>query len=598
VSLQLRSAQKRVIFLTNTESLPLVSVLIPTKNRPQFLELALNSALQQTYKNIEIIISDESNNDETEKLIQSYLHQFPQIRYVKYQENVDYVNNFNYLFKLSNGEFINYLMDVDLFHPEKIEKMMQHYLSDSELEIRIVTSHRQKINECGESLPDSPVTKKLYSKDIILDGISFGNKIFKNYFNYIGEPTTVLFRKLDLKEPFGVFEGRIYDCNADLATWMNLLSDGKMVYISESLSYIRIYNKQHLNSTEKLIKGAAEYGHSILTSPKKDYLQKNEQYRESVQSCISQISSTLKKNKHIASQIPAYIEAKTYLQFLEQLYLTIQNENVDIRKKPRICFAILAHENEGILRVQIENVRRFNPNSFIVVYNGGPNKKFAQNLDIPVCPYSQPLRYGNLTRYFYDTMRWLEELNVEYDFFINLDNDVLFIKEGFEEFIEEAMQGYDCMGPHMHIQHSRFDYPRFIPGLTMWREWDKWQPFFKTNFFARYFNPGQVYSRKIIRKMLSFESFDLVENLWRNSNVAALEEMFWITFSICNGGKCREYPWDFTESLQFVRHKPEITKEEVTLAIQKPHYYWIHPIKGNNLIDMHLFLKKGDGFKK
>lgn len=585
--------------MNKNDRLPLVSVLIPTKNRPHFFELALKSALNQTYKNIEIIVSDESDNNETEQLIQPYLTKFPRIRYVKYQEEIDnYLNNFVYLYELSRGEFINYLMDDDLFHPEKIEKMMDYFIEDNELKIKIVTSHRQRINENGEPLPDWPVTKRLYSEDTILDGIPIGNMVIKNGFNCIGEPTTVLFRKQDLNEPFGVYCGRNYGCNVDLASWMNLLSKGKIVYISETLSYFRIHSGKHLNSIETILQGAADYGHSILISPKGGFLQDIKEYRESVQSCIDNITSILKKYDHMSSNSSSYMEAKTYLSFLNQLYYTLQHENLDTKNKPKICFSILAHNHEEILSVQIDNVRRYNPNAFIVVYNGGPNKQFGLNLGVPVCPYSQPLRYGNLTRYFYDSMRWLEELHIEYDYLVNLDNDVLFIKEGFEEFIKEELQGYDCMGTHMQIQHTPYDYPKFVPGLTMWKEWGKWVPLFKSNYFARYFNPGQVYSRRIIKKMLTFESFNHVENLWSESKVAALEEMFWVTFALLHGGICKEYPWEFNESLQFVRHKPEITEEEVTTAIKKPNYYWIHPIKRNNLMKMHFFLEELSGRKE
>ncbi|MDF2903243.1 MAG: glycosyltransferase, partial [Bacillus sp. (in: firmicutes)] len=419
-----------------------------------------------------------------------------------------------------------------------------------------------------------------------------GNLVLKSGCNYIGEPTTILFKKQDLQEPFGVFGGRNYGCNVDLASWLNLLSDGKIAYISETLSYFRIHTEKHLHAIEKIIQGAADYGHSVLTSPKKGFLQDNKDYLQSVQLCIAHITSILKKYEHLSLNNSDYEEAKTYLLFLKQLFTTLQHQIHPVRKKPKICFTILAHNNEEALKVQLENVRHFNPNAFIVIYNGGPNEHFGLNLGVPVCPYSQPLRYGNLTRYFYDTMRWLEDLHIEYDYLINLDNDVLFIKEGFEEFIKEEMKGYDCMGPHMQIQHSPFDFPKFIPGLTMWREWDTWQPLFKTDYFARYFNPGQVYNHQIIRKMLSFESFEQVEELWLNSKVAALEEMFWITFTLYHGGKCKEYPWDFNESLQFVRHKPQITEKEVTLAKQEPNYFWIHPIKGNNLIKMDSFLKQ------
>lgn len=48
---------------------PLVTVIIPIFNRLEYFKLALESALNQTYKKIEVIVSDNSTNDETEKLI-------------------------------------------------------------------------------------------------------------------------------------------------------------------------------------------------------------------------------------------------------------------------------------------------------------------------------------------------------------------------------------------------------------------------------------------------------------------------------------------------------------------------------------------------
>ena len=52
---------------------PLVTVIIPTFNRPKFFREALESALNQTYRNIEIFVSDNSTDDATERLIQDYL---------------------------------------------------------------------------------------------------------------------------------------------------------------------------------------------------------------------------------------------------------------------------------------------------------------------------------------------------------------------------------------------------------------------------------------------------------------------------------------------------------------------------------------------
>lgn len=250
-----------------------------------------------------------------------------------------------------------------------------------------------------------------------------------------------------------------------------------------------------------------------------------------------------------------------------------------------IYFAILAHENEDILSEQIKNVRYFNPNSKIVLYNGGTNKQFGVNQNIPICPYSRPLRWGHTSPYFFNVMKWLEEINTEYDFIVNLDHDVLFIKPGFEQFLEEVMQSYDCMGPYLQIHYSPNHNPSWFPGVTMWREWDKWKDFFQTNYFYSYFNPGQVYRHSIVKQMLSGINIEKLEELWSTTNVIALDEMLFITLAISQGAKYREYPWSFEEGKNYVIDTGSINFDKIKEALTKPDFYWIHPIKGKLLIE-------------
>jgi hypothetical protein len=250
-----------------------------------------------------------------------------------------------------------------------------------------------------------------------------------------------------------------------------------------------------------------------------------------------------------------------------------------------ICFAILAHENEEALSEQIKNIQCFNPNSKIVLYNGGTNKEFGVNQNIPVCPYSRPLRWGNITPYFFDIMKWLEETKAEYDFLVNLDNDVLFIKPGFEQFLGKAMRFYDCMGTYLQTHYSPNNSGLWFPGTTMWREWDKWKSFFQINYFCSYFNPGQVYRHSIVKKMLSGIDTAKLENLWTNTNVFALEEIFFITLAISKGAIYRGYPWSLEEGKNYVFFGDSIGIDKIKEALNKPNFYWIHPIKGRLLIE-------------
>ncbi|PRT19559.1 glycosyl transferase family 2 [Bacillus toyonensis] len=254
------------------DRMPLVSVLIPTYNRPHYFEKALCSVLEQTYPNIEIIIGDDSTNDETEKVLQKYLCKYSNINYIKNSSTLGQFENALMLCNEASGEYINFLMDDDIFHVNKIEKMMKYYVNDLNHEIKLVTSHRQVIDDEENELRHIYSTVRLFENDTIVDGGELANRVIVNQKNYIGEPTTVLFRKNDLKEPYGMFDKRRYLCNVDIASWLSLLSKGKAVYIAETLSYFRLHPGQQLNESNKLMDGLEDFSHSIIVGEKYGFL--------------------------------------------------------------------------------------------------------------------------------------------------------------------------------------------------------------------------------------------------------------------------------------------------------------------------------------
>jgi glycosyltransferase involved in cell wall biosynthesis len=250
-----------------------VSILIPTYNRPHYFEEALKSALDQTYPNIEIIICDNSESDSIEKVVNRYRSEEnpSRIRYVRNDHNMGFVANLQKCFELSTGEYINYLMSDDLLHPQKIEKMMFYFLYHSD--VTLVTSHRQVINETGLLIPVPPAGPfmRLYEQDTILDGIEFGNLVLNHWCNFIGEPTTVLFRKGDLDEPFGVFTGRQAENNVDVGSWLILLAKGKGVYIAETLSYYRSHSEQLTHHADANMKGLMDWIYHQHDAPSKGF---------------------------------------------------------------------------------------------------------------------------------------------------------------------------------------------------------------------------------------------------------------------------------------------------------------------------------------
>jgi predicted O-linked N-acetylglucosamine transferase (SPINDLY family)/glycosyltransferase involved in cell wall biosynthesis len=224
-----------------TGSWPLVSVLIPTHNRPDYGELALRSVLAQTYPNLEIVISDNSDDELTRERFAPYIAQHPYIHYLR-APGLDVMGNFFNCYHAARGEFINFLMDDDLFHPNKIERMMSQMIAQPD--VGVVTSFRQLIDADGNFLAPLSGTERLFESDTRVGGVSLGEMMLRNGQNLVGEPTTALFRKSAIGAQFGVFCERQYVSLSDVATWLAALSHSDCVYLPEALSYFRIHGGQ------------------------------------------------------------------------------------------------------------------------------------------------------------------------------------------------------------------------------------------------------------------------------------------------------------------------------------------------------------------
>ena len=112
---------------------PKVSIVIPTYNRPKLISRAIESVLNQSYKNIEIIIIDGSQSDETERIIQPYLTA-PRIKYIHQKENHG-PSDRRYIAvtrnkgtEVSKGEYVAVLDDDDFWcDKEKLEKQINFF---------------------------------------------------------------------------------------------------------------------------------------------------------------------------------------------------------------------------------------------------------------------------------------------------------------------------------------------------------------------------------------------------------------------------------------------------------------------------------------
>ncbi len=129
---------------------PLVSIIIPVYNGSNYMKEAIDSALAQTYKNIEIIVVNDGSTDHgaTETIAKSYGNK---IRYVR-KSNGGVSSALNLGIKLMQGEYFSWLSHDDKYLPEKIESQMKILQSIGE---------KRVIAVCGSKQID------MYSTDIV-----------------------------------------------------------------------------------------------------------------------------------------------------------------------------------------------------------------------------------------------------------------------------------------------------------------------------------------------------------------------------------------------------------------------------------------------
>ena len=254
---------------------PLVSIIIPT-HRPKHFRNALFCSLAQTYDNTEIIVSDNSADNEIARMCEVY----PQ---VIYRKNVDGrpASNIARGLELAKGEFIKYLFDDDLIYPHCIGSMLGwlgQFSEESQANVGLITSARHLVNDddiAYEELREADLTSTT-----LLPGTIVKERILSTLTNFIGEFSTVLIRRslLDTSDPLSIFRvyGETFEIGLiDVPLYISLMDKSDLLYIPQSLSAFRKHrnggsNLQsnplfHMAVTDWLILVRAAYRYGALS---------------------------------------------------------------------------------------------------------------------------------------------------------------------------------------------------------------------------------------------------------------------------------------------------------------------------------------------
>lgn len=212
-----------------SEELPLITICMPTYNHEAYLEESIDSILNQDYKNIQIIISDDCSTDNSREILLAYQKKYPQKIYVQiHPANLGAVENVQSIYPLIKGEFVCWFSGDDIFLPNKLSKQIACMLENNQC---VLSYHDVMVaNSSGRLLynyNDDAYGIKVHSNNITQNLLS--NRCF------ICGNSIMINRKLAQ----GISHNRnIGICNDWLLT-IELSLIGNFIYIPEALTTYR-----------------------------------------------------------------------------------------------------------------------------------------------------------------------------------------------------------------------------------------------------------------------------------------------------------------------------------------------------------------------
>jgi len=235
--------------------MPKISIIIPTYNRAHLLPDAVNSVLNQTYQNFEIIIVDDCSTDNTKEVVGKFGDK--RIKYIRHSKNKGVSAAFNTGIKNSTGEYLTIVTDDNMLFSQSLEKIVNKFKDVTDSDIGVILGGISYIDE----------------KDNVLKSVLFKER--GNIFDSIlrdAKPFFPFFKK-EIFKKVGLFDESLSG-REDWDLFLRIAKYYQFDFIPELVVKARVHQGYHLSSKSRL--PLAESNLKV-TLRHMDYLQKKPQ---------------------------------------------------------------------------------------------------------------------------------------------------------------------------------------------------------------------------------------------------------------------------------------------------------------------------------
>lgn len=225
--------------VVNTMTSPSVSVCVPLYRKEDFIAETLQSVLNQTFTDFELIVLDNASPDRSAEIARSF--DDPRVVVVENPTTLHPIENFNKVVSLSRAPLVKVLCADDLIHPTCLERQVSVMNRDGAL--AMVTCRQDMIDEGGRIIAHD---RGLRKRDLIgsHNRPAVIRRVVRHGGNPIGNVNSVLFRRTAF-EAAGGFPNEADFFTLDVNMWVHLLEHGGYYGLPETLTSFRINSGSH-----------------------------------------------------------------------------------------------------------------------------------------------------------------------------------------------------------------------------------------------------------------------------------------------------------------------------------------------------------------
>jgi hypothetical protein len=511
---------------------PFVSCIMPTYNRRQFIPHAIQYFLNQDYANRELVILDDGTD-----AINDLVPADDRLLYVRLDQKMTLGAKLNLACEYARGEIIAHWDDDDWYAPRRLSCQLAALAND-----------RAEI--CG-------INRLLYYD--LRSGRAY---------EYVYPPE----QRVWLLGSELCYRKKHWETHRFVEN--NVGMDARFVWAADPRSVLPM--KDHTFAVHMI--------HGRNVSPKKT--EGRWWHAHSVEAIAGVLGADWAFYQHDLERPNGYPRART----AGTETITASERRAPVRERKatplRNVFACLVHESEECVVDLVRNLRYHDPDSAILLYNGGSNPDLL-NRGFPfekygavVHPAPRPMKWGLLHGFAIDSMKFALD-NFSFDSITIVDSDQMSLRMGYSQYLSKYLSGRDHVGMLGNSPNRQPASTRIAPAVQAWREFELWRPWLQRfplgeqKFVHWTFWPATVFTRDSTADLVNlFATDEQLNEIMSRSKIWATEEVILPTLIALLGYKIEANPCSY----ECVKYRARYSWRQIEAALGRPDVFWAHPV--------------------